>query len=302
MDKKITPPGNNEGPRRMIIAVAVFFFVFVFTYFGSALFIRDPGIGRTGNDRDSVVRGKTRDGNAGEPSGMPPLVSSEELDMDEAQCPVCRVIFDRNHAEYQHKLSGGRLFFFDREKCYLEFLDNPGRFVENKPRIKIRIEAKPAHPEDSIIDVDKLPPLPSPSKTPPSERSGVKIEDVPLDFSPAPRRTQQNPPESRPPRKSLPPPADIPYEPPPEFPPPPAMPLPDKNIAPLPSGVPTPGMTPGEDSFSLPAPDSVPLPDGVSPPASTPAPAPGTPPPAVDIEDFEIPSGALPPDREWEGN
>lgn len=276
---------NETVSRKFIISAVALIFILGFTYFVSGFVF-----GGREESRGPAVESSSP---LNSPNAANPIPTEDETG-EEVVCPVCKVAVDPDKAEYSHvHKKSGVTYYFDREKCYLEFLDRPHLYLKGKPTLKIKIKISPGGTETPDNTVIEDLPSPSPdgngSPSPDSTDSGrIRIEDVPLSTTPTPEIVRTPPAENKRPRKSLPPPGKIPYNPPPTFDPPPAMPVPDSGgtmpeAAPLPGSNPPSSHTPPGNGGgeTIKAPPASPVPDGKG-----------------NADDFEIPAGATPPRRE----
>lgn len=241
MEQGSNEPSDAPSPG-LFKAIALLVVLILVTYFGSGMIIKAQKKPKDKAEGSPTSVADTRGPGAvdGSVSVTTPTVVGEDYET----CPVCKVSIKPDDAEYKHTLSAtGKVYYFDREKCYLRFLENPGRYVRR--RVRIRVTVKPSETETKT------------TQTPTADSSpGVKIEDVPLDTPPPRRRTPHYTPRTYAPTPL--PTRRTPYN------PPPATPLPDYT----PPGASDP-------------PPATPVPDSKKSPG-------------VDLDDFEIPSGATP--------
>jgi YHS domain-containing protein len=77
-------------------------------------------------------------------------------------CPVCKKTISSSKAEFQHRITGTeKVAYFDTEKCYKKFLENPDKYLENDIKIKVNVDIKPT-PTNSNTDVQGTPESKSP--------------------------------------------------------------------------------------------------------------------------------------------
>jgi YHS domain-containing protein len=107
-------------------------------------------------------------------------------------CPVCKVGFPRARSEYRHQIKAEDILFFDTEKCYRRFLQDPDMFIDRDRdvdvRVKIRIEDKSAPVPDSPDMLIEDIPINIKTLVPEREED-ILIENIP----PAPEKIHEAP-------------------------------------------------------------------------------------------------------------
>jgi YHS domain-containing protein len=271
---------NLPVPKRLLISALALVMVVSFTYMALGLVIKGSTAPVT-----AAPQGSGGDpGSAGQEQGY--TINRDAPD-GYRQCPVCSVMMQESAVEFTHRLKKtGEVFYFDREKCYQEFLEDPDRYTRVKYNVDLKITGSPS----------PRPTSDSPSGDP---SSSPRVEDIVID--------------SQPPGQDAPPPESNTYAPPAEAPPAADMgPPPEAVEAPVAPSAPIPAQVPSMPKYPMPSlpPNPMPVitpPSGnnlFAPPPAQPVPDPAAPaqpdgqPGKNTVQDLDIPDGAIPPPRD----
>ncbi|MFP4498556.1 MAG: hypothetical protein ACLFQV_10130 [Vulcanimicrobiota bacterium] len=125
-EKPQNPPSSAENSEKKdivkIILIAVLFLAFIYSFVSTQNKRKNEEISRD----EAVVKSiMSRSNN-----------TSQTLQ----KCPVCGKTFKQENSVFQHQIKGAATtFYFDSEKCYTAFLENPGRYYRiNRVEVKVK--------------------------------------------------------------------------------------------------------------------------------------------------------------------